>query len=253
MSVQKFLYDSYLREHTSYVESFHIINNLCAIALAENIFRPSGGGQPRDHGTVIINKISYKVEDIIKIKGVTNLILDSSALVSLYEFYGKEANSILDWERRYCLMRYHTGGHILMSAARQTVLGYEPQGMEIEDDLSSCKILFTSEEEFTEKNCSSLLDIALNAIDGNASIEAKNYPSLDAAKEEHIDEFRINSNLNLKGKVRIIIIDNYDANPCSGTHVKSLGEVGSLTIESFSYESIERIASIKFKLECITS
>lgn len=248
MTVQKFLQDSYLNENITYVESVDVINNFPAISLAENIFRPAGGGQPKDRGTVIINKVSYQVEDIVTKKGVTYLILDSSALSSLEDFYGEEVKCILDWERRYCLMRYHTGGHILMSAARQTVSGYDPQGMEIEDDLSKCEIIFSSKEELTELNVSKMLNISQNAISRNLGVEAKKYISLDTVKEEYKEEFRVNSSLQLKGKVRIVIIDNYDANPCSGTHVKSLDEVGKINIESYSYDLDTELASIQFQI-----
>ncbi|WP_341487858.1 hypothetical protein [Pararhizobium sp. A13] len=38
--------------------------------------------------------------------------------------------------------------------------------------------------------------------------------------------WRVDSSLGLTGKIRVVDIAGIDANPCSGSHVKSTGEVG---------------------------
>ena len=42
--------------------------------------------------------------------------------------------------------------------------------------------------------------------------------------------WRVDPTLNLTGKVRIIDIEDFDANPCSGTHTTTTGEAGPFAL-----------------------
>lgn len=245
MTTQEFLRNSYQTEITTNIDAVDVINGSTALAFAENIFHPNGGGQPNDRGEVIIGGISYQIKNLVKKKGQTFALLDAE-IPSSEELWGEEAKCVLDWQRRYHLMRFHTSGHVLMSAARQTISGYEPKGMAIQADLTFCEIKFSASETVSEQQTKRMQSIAQEAINSNLEVEAKKYQNLEAVKAEHETEFRVDSDLNLKGKIRVIVIKGFDANPCGGTHVKSLSEIGKIKIQSLAYDSKIQEASIRF-------
>lgn len=71
--------------------------------------------------------------------------------------------------------------------------------------------------------------------------------------EEFIDRYEAEQKYNLSNlpeeaeeKIRIIKIGDYDACPCSGTHVKDTSEIGKFKIVSSSFEN--DVLRIRFKL-----
>jgi Ser-tRNA(Ala) deacylase AlaX len=244
MTNQVFYQDSYVNEIETCIDAIDLINGCTAIAPEENIFHIQGGGQPNDHGEVIISGVRYQIKSLIKKKDQTFILLDCE-IPSSEDLWGESMKCFLDWNRRYTLMRYHTCGHVLMSSAKQVISDYEPKGMEIQDNLSYGEITFSTQKEITNEQSIQILDIAKYAINNNLSIEVKNYSGLEAAKNDN-DYFRVDSALKLKGKIRVVTIDGFDANPCGGTHVKSLAEIGTCIIQSTEYNTTNSEASIKF-------
>jgi misacylated tRNA(Ala) deacylase len=245
MTQQVFYQDSYKSMIETCIDAVDLIDGCTAIILESNIFHVEGGGQPSDYGEVVISGINYPVKTILKRKGQTFLLLDHE-IPSSESLWGEQISCSIDWERRYKLMRYHTCGHVLMSSVRHIAPGYEPKGMKIQEDLGYGEITFLTHQEMSKDQVIRILDIAESAIKDDLKVEARNYSSLEAAKLENEDSFRVDSNLNLKGKVRVVVINDFDANPCGGTHVKSLKEIGKINIELVSYDEISHVNTIKF-------
>jgi Ser-tRNA(Ala) deacylase AlaX len=247
MTQQIFCQDSYLQTIETIIDAVDLINGCTALAFEENIFHPKGGGQPSDYGEVIIAEVHYPVRTLQKKKDRIFVVLDCE-IPDADNLWGEEIKCSINWERRHQLMRYHTGGHVLMSSARQVVSGYNPKGMDIQESLDYGEITFFADQEIVEDQAVQILNIAKQAINSNLGVEAKSYGNLELAKNENELCFRVDSDLKLKGKVRVIVIDGFDANPCGGTHVKSLTEVGNIEIKSISYNEIKKEANIKFVL-----
>jgi Ser-tRNA(Ala) deacylase AlaX len=133
---------------------------------------------------------------------------------------------LLDWDRRYTLMRYHSAAHIIMAASRQEVSGYAAKGIAIAADLSGCEVRFSALGLMDDAITAAIERTAIEVINKDLRIEAKVYKSLNEAAEDNTGIFRVDPSLQLQGKVRIIVVDGFDANPCGGTHVRSLKEIG---------------------------
>ena len=99
-----FLEDSYLRELETKV--IKVLPE--GIVVEETIFYPRSGGQDVDKGYVEWNGQEFRVNDVQKIG---HEILLKTGQNQIKE--GDKVNMVLDWERRYKFMKYHTAAHIL--------------------------------------------------------------------------------------------------------------------------------------------
>ncbi|MDZ7380037.1 MAG: alanyl-tRNA editing protein, partial [candidate division KSB1 bacterium] len=96
--------DSYVREFNARVVG--IDEEQHGVLLDRTAFYPGGGGQPNDVGTLVAGSKTYIVSKVVK--GNIHIIEDDQLPA-----VGTEVRGILDWERRYQLMRTHTAMHIL--------------------------------------------------------------------------------------------------------------------------------------------
>lgn len=98
--------DSYLREFYAYV----IEVSGSAVILDRTAFHPTSGGVDKDLGFLYRDEKAYRVVDVVLEEGsvVKHIVEDTSGLHS-----GTLVRGVLDWERRYRLMRLHTASHIL--------------------------------------------------------------------------------------------------------------------------------------------
>ncbi len=96
--------DSYLKEFDATVT--RVTEN--GVVLDRTAFYPQGGGQPFDTGTLVASAKEYKVIAVRK---------DGDDVV--HEIEGElpsvetAVHGIVDWDRRYTLMLYHTALHVL--------------------------------------------------------------------------------------------------------------------------------------------
>ena len=96
--------DSYLKECKSKVMEV----NDHGVVLDQTIFYPGGGGQPSDNGKLILENNEYLVKGVKRIDGqIVHLIEGAKPEIN------SEVDSIIDWDKRYKLMRTHTALHIL--------------------------------------------------------------------------------------------------------------------------------------------
>lgn len=250
MGTNDFLNNSYKAITDTLVDSVNLIKGKTAIELDENIFHPAGGGQPKDHGKILIRDTFHSINDLVKQNGKLLVVLDTELPFS-DELWGEEVHCEIDWQRRFHLMRFHTCAHVLMSSARQIVPGYQPKGMIIQDDISDCIIKFSSDKPIDGQVLAEIQQLARIAIGKNLEVTTQKYSSLEAAKSDNQEIFRVDPDMNLKGKIRVVIIQNFDANPCSGTHLASLGEIGDFQIQSSAYDDVKSETNIIFSVNII--
>src|SRR5690606_26784641 len=96
--------DSYVKEFTATITS--LAEEQHGVLLDKTAFYPGGGGQPNDEGKLIVNGVTYRVT---KVERGNVHILDGDQLPAV----GSTVQGVLDWDRRYRLMRTHTAMHIL--------------------------------------------------------------------------------------------------------------------------------------------
>jgi Ser-tRNA(Ala) deacylase AlaX len=213
-----YLADSYLRECDAVVAS--VIDG--GVVLDQTIFYPRGGGQPSDTGKLMAAGKEFKVVNVMKKDGaiVHELEGGASGLVA-----GSSVHCVLDWERRYPLMRMHTAAHVLGSIMHNE-LGAQITGNQLEADKARFDFNLA---EFDRAKFDAAVAKANDAL--SKQIEVKSY---SLPREEAM---RIPGVVKLAGalppsisELRIVEIPGIDIQADGGTHVRELREVGRIEV-----------------------
>ena len=205
--------DSYLKECKSKVMEV----NDHGVVLDQTIFYPGGGGQPSDNGKLILENNEYLVKGVKRIDGqIVHLIEGAKPEIN------SEVDSIIDWDKRYKLMRTHTALHILCGviwrdySASVTGGDMKPLAGRMDFELEEMSADFSKEvEEKINREVSEKRNIKIYQLPRE---EAFQIPDL----------IRTKINLLPKGIefVRIVDIQGLDLQADGGTHVHNTSEVG---------------------------
>jgi misacylated tRNA(Ala) deacylase len=104
---QLYLYDSYQKEFEAKIQNV----NGNEVILDQTAFHPLTGGVAHDTGYITkdhVNHMILRVEINRETKEITH-VLDDAGGLSL----GDTVKGMLNWERRYRLMRLHTAAHLI--------------------------------------------------------------------------------------------------------------------------------------------
>ena len=205
--------DSYLKECKSKVMEV----NDHGVVLDQTIFYPGGGGQPSDNGKLILENNEYLVKGVKRIDGQIVHLIDGAK-----PEINSEVDSIIDWDKRYKLMRTHTALHILCGviwrdySASVTGGDMKPLAGRMDFELEEMSADFSKEVE--EK-----INIEVSE---NRNIKIYQLPREEAFQIP--DLIRTKINLLPKGIefVRIVDIQGLDLQADGGTHVHNTSEVG---------------------------
>jgi len=221
--IEVYWLDPYKREINTRVKDVRKVKKNVAISLEENIFYPGGGGQPPDKGYIVLEEGGpIFISKLLKIGSEVFLILPISEEISINTpVYAK-----IDWNRRYKHMRCHTAAHVVMGAIRRKVKNYNPAGINILDDGESVIVKFRGDWSAYEDEAKQIIKIANDVISRDLKVITEIYGNISKAIEKYEDIYR--GPRNLTGEIRIVAIEGWDANPCGGTHVRRLKEIGEL-------------------------
>ncbi|MEM4442302.1 MAG: alanyl-tRNA editing protein AlaXM [Ignisphaera sp.] len=100
--------DSYIKEFTAIVQK--VVDN--ALVLDRTAFNPRSGGLEHDTGILIKNGTTYRVVKVL-IDKESGDVLHYLETPSHGIEVGDRVTGVIDWERRYKIMRMHTAAHIL--------------------------------------------------------------------------------------------------------------------------------------------
>jgi len=213
--------DNYAREFDAVVESI----GEDFVVLNRTTFYPEGGGQSSDFGVLSDGARTVNVKEVRKVEGVIKHNLDG-----LPFDVGTMVHGEIDWSRRYECMRFHTCQHVL---SRYLQLNYDVEtvGNMIKPGESRADYspLDSFDEEMKRK-----VEAGVNEIlDRNIEVEIKFMPRVEAIAflnkrgyqtrylemvPESVQEFRV------------MIIGEFDAASCAGTHIKNTREIGHIQI-----------------------
>lgn len=226
MATTAFLFrsDSYLRETDAIVTG---LGPDGGIELDRTVFYAASGGQPGDSGMLVLpNGATLPVANSIHPDGdKTRIVHVANAAAGNLPAVGDQVRCSLDWERRYKLMRMHTALHLLSVA-----LPFPVTGGSIGEEKG--RLDFDMDEVPGDV---AALEVLLNgfvAADHKVSEEWIGEDELDANPD-------LVKTMNVKpprgqGRIRLIRIgsgeSSIDLQPCGGTHVRALGEIGALRI-----------------------
>lgn len=212
-----YLEDSYLRECDATVVS---VKDGKYVVFDQTIFYPKGGGQPWDTGKVLKGNDVYNVVYVGKFEGEISHEVDRPGLQE-----GDRIRCVLDWERRYRLMRSHTAAHLFASILC-TGTGALVTGNQLEQD----KIRFDfSLEKFDPEILKRYVDKANELLKEDIPVKWYELPKEEALKIPGVVKMAEAFPPDLP-RLRIVEIVGVDRQADGGTHVKNLREVGQIKI-----------------------
>ncbi len=208
--------DSYMKEFEANVISVN--DNL--IELDQTAFFATGGGEPNDTGKLFTKGDEFIVSDVSKSGDMILHKVDKEGLKT-----GDRIEGIIDWDRRYRLMRMHTASHLL-SAIIHTETGALISGGGL--DLDKSRIDFNL-EEFDREKFTAYVKKANELIKRNAQVKSYFMNREEAMKIPGIIKL-LEALLPDINNLRIVEIEGVDIQADGGNHVKSLDELGTIEI-----------------------
>ena len=213
-----YLKDSYKKEFKAKV----IESNGNKIVLNETYFYPIGGGQPSDKGTITYNNKEFKVINVKKENGKTIHELDKEGIK-----VNDKVKCIIDWKRRYNLMRMHTAAHII-SAIIHKETNAMITGNQLDEERSRIDFAL---EDFKKESFDEYIKQANSEIKKDHKITIEFISKEEAEKRENLSKLAKGLPPNLK-EIRIVKIGDIDEQADGGTHVNSTKEIGKIKLLS---------------------
>jgi misacylated tRNA(Ala) deacylase len=191
------------------------------IELDRTIFYPLGGGQFGDTGT-LLRASGERIPIIDTRKGdATDSVLHIAApAVSLPE-PGEELSLEIDWERRYALMRLHTALHVMSCVIVAPVTG---------GNISPDKARLDFDIDMTLLNAGRIEQQTNALITRAVATETDWITDADLdARPELVKTMSVQPPRGT-GRVRLLRIPGIDLQPCGGTHVRNIAEIGAIRV-----------------------
>ena len=187
------------------------------IILNQTVFYAEGGGQLGDTGLIKVGQQEIQIENTIKENDLIKHIFNSK-----FDFeIGDNVTCIIDWDRRYKLMKIHTSLHLLCSLVNAKVTG---------GSVGDGKGRLDFNLDF-KPNKEELKDNLNDLIQGNHDITISWISAQELDKNPNLVKTMSVLPPRTNGSIRMVRIgDNIDYQPCGGTHVKNTSEIGLVEI-----------------------
>jgi len=216
--------DSYIQEFTAVVNSVLVEER--AVVLDRTAFYPGGGGQPCDLGILSIAGVEFSVTKVKKQgEDVLHFLGGEKPLPAI----GSASRGILDWSRRYSLMRTHTALHVLCGTVFRDYGALVTGG-----DMEPLKGRMDFEFANMRGELVREIEAAVNEeIRKGHDIQVRILPREEAFQIP--DLIRTKINLLPEGimQVRTVEIVGLDLQADGGTHVHNTSEVGSIRVADY--------------------
>ncbi len=209
--------DAYLKTATARVVAAHD----GVIELDRTIFYPLGGGQPGDTG-FLVRENGERIAITDTRKGATpgavaHLLASGAAMPESGETVALE----IDWDRRYALMRLHTALHVMSCVVIAPVTGgnIAPDKARLDFDIDMTMLDAGKIEHGTNEL------IARGVATESVWITDE---ELDA-RPELVKTMSVQPPRGA-GRIRLLRIPDIDLQPCGGTHVANIAEIGGIRV-----------------------
>jgi len=209
--------DAYLKTATARV----ISSDDRGLQLDRTVFYPLGGGQPGDTGSLIReNGERISIVDARKGAALDSVVHVPAAAASRPEV-GETLALEIDWDRRYALMRLHTALHVISCVVVAPVTGgnISPDRARLDFDIDMSLL----EAEKIERETNALIA---------RGVETETVWITDQELEARPDLVKTMSVQPPRGagRVRLLKIPGIDLQPCGGTHVRNIREIGAIRV-----------------------
>lgn len=215
--------DAYLKTATARVAAVEERG----ITLDRTIFYPPGGGQAGDTGVLVrANGERIAIGDTRKGDSIEHVLHIPAPGMPQPE-PGETLSLEIDWDRRYAMMRLHTALHVISCVVIAPVTGgnISPDKARLDFDIDM-----------------SLLDAAKIETETNALIiRAVETETVWITDEELDARPELVKTMSVQpprgaGRVRLLKIPGIDLQPCGGTHVKNIAEIGGIRVTKIRSE-----------------
>ena len=191
------------------------------IELDRTIFYPMGGGQAGDTGalvrptgeriTIADTRKGEQIDSVLHVPAVGMPQPDPGEIVTLE----------IDWPRRYALMRLHTALHVMSCVVVAPVTGgnIAPEKARLDFDIDMSLLDAAKIERETNAIIARGIDTEIVWIN-DSELDAR--PEL--VKTMSVQPPRGG------GRVRLLRIPGIDLQPCGGTHVRNIAEIGQIRV-----------------------
>jgi misacylated tRNA(Ala) deacylase len=215
-----YLHDSYLKEFEAKIES---VNGNTAI-LYQTAFHPLTGGVGCDLGWLIKGDVRFRVVRV-EIDRATKIVshvleADSNGLSQ-----GDTVKGVIDWDRRYCLMRLHTAAHLIAAvmyrdySALITGGQVDPDQAKLDFNLPRTdREVFEDAVRKANEEAAKLTELKIYFLSRE---EALKVPGIVKLAERMPPE---------ESELRIVEIPGIDLQADGGPHIKNTGEIGTIQL-----------------------
>ena len=170
------------------------------VTVDQTIFYAQSGGQESDHGVINNCRVLQARKE------------GKEIVYTLEDGHGLRLNDrvkmVIDWERRYQLMRLHFAAEVILELTYQKLKGIEKIGAHIAQD--KARIDFRWDENIS-RIFPDLEKEAFKIIDANQEIES-------AFSDEEAEK-------------RYWKVEGFSQVACGGTHLKRTGEIGRILLK----------------------
>ena len=193
------------------------------VVLDRTCFYPEGGGQPADIGFLEFDGGKVEIVDVQKVGKVIVHEVKGGNLPK----EGSIVKGVINWDRRYALMKSHTATHIVNAAARR-VLGQHVWQFGTQKGVESSRLDISHHRRLTREEVQKIEILANEAVFRNIPVEISWMPRNEA---ESLYGFRLYQGGAVPGKeIRVVKIGDWEVEACAGTHVRNTGEIGFIKI-----------------------
>jgi alanyl-tRNA synthetase len=202
--------DSYLREFEARVISCEPSGGQFHVTLDRTAFYPTSGGQPNDTGwlgDVAVADVTEREDG-----GIVHV---TDRALGLGPVHGT-----IDWQRRFDHMQQHTGQHLLSGAFvelfKMQTVSFHLGGESSTIDLAGAS-LAAGQVEAAER-------LTNQIIFEDRAVEVR------YGTREELAASGVRKEVDRQGVLRAVSVEQFDLQPCGGTHVTRTGQVGLLLL-----------------------
>lgn len=210
--------DSYLKSCDARVVA---ITEQGGVVLNRTVFYATSGGQPGDSGTLTAAGVTVPIATAVYTDAAKSEIAHVPAPGSPALKVGDQVTAAVDWDKRYARMRMHTALHLLSA-----VLPYAVTGGSVGE--AESRLDFDIPEAGLDKDA--ITGRVNEMIAGNAAVSSRWISDAELeANPGLVKTMSVKPPMGT-GRVRLIEIAGLDLQPCGGTHVRALSEIGKVQV-----------------------
>lgn len=209
------------------------------VVLDSTVFYPEGGGQIGDTGYLVVGERKYRVSDTQIVDGVIFHRVDEAVDLPI----GSSVSAVIDWDRRFRIMRHHTVTHVILSAARK-VLGDHVWQAGAEKTEEKGRLDLTHFKVPTKEEVRKIEELANSVILDRRPVRPMVVDRIEAETKYGMSIYA--GGVQMMKDIRLLNIEGWDIEACGGTHVSNTSEIGGVKVIN-----VEKIQDGVIRLEYV--